>query len=427
MYGIIGIILLLYWRTWKYYKLIDDPVPREGYLVELPRQVPYSFYDERKPILWTATNIITFIGVCSYIYLVWGWKASLLYAVFPLNICGVAWGRTGNYYMTTSLFVVMTHYFLTHGMAFVSVATMYLALYSTVNSIFYPLLALLIPNGFFLLVPLALFLTNPKLRNYMKLRKEKHKELGIKSGFEVHNLANVPKILAYYIFLSFFPSRLGMFHSWGKTKEYFTKSMFWICLVVCLSFFVLGWVIDPFMILWWFMAMGIFCHIQGHYGQFVAERYTVVANVAFCVIVAKVLPYEVILVYASLLFYRSHVYIPSWRHNINLFSQGVTAFPECTENYNNYGLYLLERGRWQEALSPFLLALKYTTGNKYGLHKNVARCYYSIKHYDKAYAHIIEAIKTCPEKEKGELRILSFEINDKVRRGKRLLKQLNEL
>lgn len=114
-YLYIPIILLLYLKTWRYNKNVDDPVPREGYLYELPRKVPYQWYDKRRPLSWVITNLAIYISVCSYIHITWNWQVAVLYACSPLNVWQVAWGRTGSYYSACSLLILATHYWLVNG------------------------------------------------------------------------------------------------------------------------------------------------------------------------------------------------------------------------------------------------------------------------------------------------------------------------
>jgi len=93
--------------------MIDDPVPRDKVYLWGSQKVMHSYYEQKRPITWTITNILTFMGATGYVHLLWGWKAAVVYSLFPLNVCGVAWGRTGNYYMTCVLFCLATLYWIT--------------------------------------------------------------------------------------------------------------------------------------------------------------------------------------------------------------------------------------------------------------------------------------------------------------------------
>ena len=105
------IILFLYYRTYKYEYLIDDPVPRDKVYLWGAQRVRSDWYERTRPLAGTIINILVFMGCTGYIHLMWGFKAALIYSVFPLNVCGVAW-RTGNYYQTCVLFCLATLYWM---------------------------------------------------------------------------------------------------------------------------------------------------------------------------------------------------------------------------------------------------------------------------------------------------------------------------
>src|SRR3990167_4972039 len=122
---ILILILILYLRTYNYNYLIDDFVKRDGYLVVVPnylehqdkdgndqsKKPPIEFFAKKRPIIATVINISVFMASCGYIYLLFGWKTALLYAVCPLNVMSVAW-ITGNYYQTTVMFCLAAEYFM---------------------------------------------------------------------------------------------------------------------------------------------------------------------------------------------------------------------------------------------------------------------------------------------------------------------------
>lgn len=383
-YLYIPIILFLYYRTWRYNYLIDDPVPRDGYLYQLSKKVPYVWYDRRRPMLATVTNIGVFMAVCGYIHLLFGWKAALLYAVFPLNVSGVAW-VTGNYYISTALLVLASWFWLKVGGVGIVLAGLFYgaALNSTLLSVPFMVPALFFPYGWTMAVPLAAFLGGKRLRTGLRLRKADHDGMGIASGFRWTNFYHVPRVLAYYIYLSLWPNKMGFFHSFGKKKEQQTWKFWWASVAVVISFATATAMIDWKMALFWFAFIGLFSQFI-ILGQFVTERYTVIANVFFCALMAKVLPYELFLIIAVLYFCRSLSYIPAWKDNERLFGYSSTQFPESAENWVNFGSYYIERGDHFTAIKPLLLAERLTEGNKYGIYVDLANCYASGGFFQKA-------------------------------------------
>lgn len=427
------LILILYARTYKYHCLIDDPVPPSGYLYELPRKVNPDFYDQRKPLLWTIKNIVVFMGVCSLIYAIFGIKPAILYAIYPINVSGVAWGRTGSYYMTTVLFVLMAHYGLASlsGIHFIGaelpfLATLILiliiyvfALNSTVLSLSYAFIAPLFNIwGLALFFPLVMFFRGKRWRTGSQKRKERHEEIGMETKFQFKKLWNIPRVFSYYIYISSGLSPLGFFHSFGRSPTYYKRWFLWFSVLVCGVFIYWGWNIDPWLTLWWLLSMGIFTNFVT-LGQFVSERYTFLANVALCVMVAKVLPHDLYLILATIWFCRSYDYTKSYKHNSDLFSQSISSFPKSPENYTNYSSYLLERNppRYLDAIKPLRIAIQLAHGNKWMLHSSLGKCYYHMNDPVKSLEHIREAMRTCNDlKAKNDLRDIAFKVNEDCRK-----------
>lgn len=415
------VIVILYWRVYGYRKLIDDAVPRDGYLYEGPRRVDPGFYQEGRGLVAFLTNLGVFMGVCGYIDHMWGWRAALLYAVYPMNVVGVAW-VTGNYYMSTVLLVLASHYFLQTHIWFMSLMFYAAALNSTTNALSYVFIAPMygLP-GVSLLWPFLAFLNGRRMTSGLALRKERHKNLHVESKFSWRNLVNVPKVLAYYIYISIFPMRLGFFHSWGKSREYFTAVNMFFCCLLCLEFLWVGMRVDIRMVVWWFMSMGIFCHIQGHYGQFIAERYMVLANVAWCVMLAKAVTNPVIFaVIATLYFCKSFSYIPVWRNNETLFAYSMEAQPDSPENFNNLGNYYMDMGRISDAVRPLQVAEVLSKGDKHRIYASLMRCYYSARQYGKALLYAGKALaENCPDDRYDEIQKARNDILDKIKTIKR--------
>jgi len=336
----------------------------------------------------TVTNIGVYTAVCGYIHLLFGWKAALLFAVFPLNVSGVAW-VTGNYYMSTVLLVLAAWHWLSQGVPLAAAAFYGAALNSTLLSLPFIVPALFFPYGWLCSIPLAAFLFGKRLRTGLKLRKADHDGMGLASGFAWKNFYHVPRVLAYYIYLSLWPVRLGFFHSFGKKAEQQTWKFWWASVAVVVSFGVLAasviqaGMVDWKMALCWFAFIGLFSQFI-ILGQFVTERYTMAANVFFCVLMTAILPYELFLVLAVLYFCRSLSYIPAWKDNERLFGYSASQFPDCAENWVNFASYYIERGDHFTAIKPLLLAERLAQGNKYGIYVDLANCYASGGFFEKA-------------------------------------------
>ena len=443
-YIYIPLILIIYFRTWRYNKLIDDPVPRNGYLYEGPRKVHPSFYDQRRGWIAMITNVGVFMASCGYIHLIWGWKAALLFALMPTNVGSVSW-NTGNYYQSTVLLLLSSTHFLqmplesTHlsvvAFSVLMASVMYAAaLNSTVNALAYIFIAPFIsPYGWFMVIPLMFFLKGKRFTQGMRLRKERHKNLHIHPKFECKNLVNVPKILAFYIYMHLWPSRLSFFYSWGKGRNYFSAINMFFCSLLCLEWWWFGLQVDPLMIWWYFASLIIFCKINGNMGQFVTvERYSVLANVAFAVILSKILVNPILFtIICSLYFSKSYIHTRRYRTNETLFAYAMHSQPNCPENFNNLGNYYMDKGQLSNAVRPLQVAEILTDGDKFRIYASLMQCYKTTRNYGKALEYANKALgSNCPEDRHDEIlgfrndlynKILTIKKHNKLLRKKGII------
>ena len=148
LYIIILIIIALYWRTCTAYFLIDDYTPRHQYPEPEKEAKDPKFYMTR-PKWWVHPFIISMHMVnTSVIYLLWGWKVALLFAVHPMSMWGVAW-ITGSWYSTTTYFLLISYYFLHSFPAWgwaPSIFLYWVAMHSTFDAIPYPFILILSGN-----------------------------------------------------------------------------------------------------------------------------------------------------------------------------------------------------------------------------------------------------------------------------------------
>ena len=427
------LILFLYLKTRKYRWVIDDHILRKDYYwVCPPPKAPRGFDDTVRSPMATFTNIGTFILVCLLIDHLFGWKPALLYAVMPTNVGGVAWGRTGNYYMTTVFFVLAAYFFFITGTLWGLVLACILyftALHSTVSALPFPVLCTFINP--ILSVPLyvvgLLFVVGKRFKHGIKIRKDYHKSLGFPScELKWSNFIVATKVVGYYIALStgFLP--LGFFHDFGKqeTSRKPTR-LFFLSISTIILVALWGYTASPLGIVWFFLFIGIFCQFMAGLGQFVTERYTHIANIGVCILLANSLTYEAFIVIASVWFMITFKYIPAWRSNESLFLQGMVSFPKCPDNYSNLGSYYMDRGMHFKAIQPLSLAIMNTTGYKFNLFVNISSCFASCGYYEKALHWSREAFKMCEKDKIDDLRKQIFRLEArvrKVRENEKLLK-----
>lgn len=412
----LAVVLTLYVKTYKYNILLDDEVPRSGYLNVLTtdpgvRPLP-GYYDHRRPWLATFTNVGTHILCVWLMYLNFGFWPALLFAVCPTNVCGVAW-TTGNYYMFTVFYVLVTFYFANHGGWFGNIGAFvffWVSLETSVSSIPYPFFALVTQFGLAsgsLFVPLVLFLTGKRFTNGLKKRKDLHEDHRLESGkIYLKKFCVVPKTMAYYICLSLFPNRLGFFHDSIRVLDHKTvDKYFWLSTTVVVLFTTWGIGVDWQMTLFWLLFMGLFSQYIT-FGMFIAERYMFLPNVAFCVLLAKFLPPSWLICVASLWAYRTFVYTRSYRDNETLFRDSCRAFPETAENYNNLAAIYMERHQPELALAPLLAGLKLDKTPTFNAIFNAAMCFEGIGRFQDALIYTNRALGCCPLSEKNNVELM---------------------
>lgn len=447
MIYLIFIFLLLSVRTWKYKYLIDDQVSADqyGFTISDSKFDP-AFYKKRRPIKATVKSLIIYISIIGYIYYYFGWFPALFFTVFPLNVFSYAW-ITGSYYSTTLLLLLGSHYFLTDPslnallLAYnaptivyylkigVSLALWGGALNSTVSSIPYLIIALFYPYGWTFIIPFLFFLFGKRMQTGIRLRKEVHANQNIKAGFKIRNLLNIPKTLACYLYTSCFPSRMGLFWWWGKGKDFGKPKTLIVCGIVVLLFFNIFLWVDWRMCLGWFLFMGLYSQWTT-LGQFTTERYTIIPNLFFCVIVSKILSYapeSLSYILATLYFYRSHLYVKAFENNGTWMTENARMQDKAPEPYNNLANLLLDDGQHFKAITPLLMALKYCEGGQtYNLHANLSVCYAKSGMYEKALYYTMLAIND-PNghvKQKDTLIRQKEDLELKLRRIQRQQKEL---
>lgn len=164
------------------------------------------------------------------------------------------------------------------------------------------------------------------------------------------------------------------------------------------------------------------------YGQFIAERYTYVPNVAFCILLTSFITSPIIYtIIVTLYFYRSLTYVPAYKSNQNLFSYGISQFPRCPENYNNLGSFFIERGDHYSAIKPMLLAERLTVGNKFGIYVQLANIYSKCRQYQEGFKWTTKALDIAPLNEIAPLMEQRNELERRLYRVQKYNKELVEM
>ena len=398
-------VFVLYLRTWtgknRHYYIIDDNVRRWDYLYVVPETSPPPTFYSSKPHPWRHFFLVLIHCLNVFVInLLFGWQVALLFAFHPLSVNGTAW-ITGGYYAVTAFLSLTGFFFLTNFPnlfgAIISSLFFTAALGSTITCIGMPLFIWFFnPWGLVWFWPLATYVFGKRFTAGFAIRNA-----GKKDNITWRKPAVMTKVIAYYIKLALFPSKLGFFRSFGfyygkhtdakKEMDSYNKD-FLVALATVGCFTYIGWQFSPLGTLWFLFNIAPFSQFK-LLGQFVAERYLYLPNIGICLILASMLGAYPILftVLATLYIYRSHLYIPSFQCIENLYKNGIKNFPECISNYCNLGERMLHTGETLRSYRLLFKALE-MDGDSFLAHTNLAAYWIGVKNFDKAIYHTKNAL-----------------------------------
>lgn len=395
------LVFVLYARVLNYHFMIDDIVRRWGYLYDVPNVSPaYSFYNSKPskwrhlfPIITHALNVIV-------INALWGWKVALIFAVHPLSVPATAW-ITGGYYSVTAFLTLTAYYFVhTYGLLGGLVGSVFYtaALGSTITCIGIPFLFLFQEHqGLWLFWPLLTYLVGKRFLTGFAIRNS-----GRKDNITWRKLAVMPKVTAYYILIALVPNQLCFFRQFGfeysrnskmKTDVDSFNFEFYLSTALVLAFAVTGWLVSPFAMLWFFVTILPFSQFK-MLGQFIAERYSYLPNVGIAIFLGTLLephPYLFTIV-TTLFLYRSHIYIPAYRHMRDLYLDGIKQYPDCVTNYANLAELYLQSGEPLNAYNTLQKGFQLDP-DCFLLHCNMAAYWIQVNNLDRGLQHSRRAVE----------------------------------
>jgi hypothetical protein len=221
--------------------------------------------------------------------------------------------------------------------------------------------------------------------------------------------------IPYYVWVAFVPYKLGFFHECGENKGWFERKRQIIGAILVVVGVGMMAIVDWKMAIWWFGSVVIFSQVVS-FGQFWSERYTYLANVAWAVVVAKMLAgHDVILaVYCTVLACISWGYVPAYRDNGNLFSHGIRCFPKQKANYINLSMWYFKKKMWRDSIKPLVCALHLADGEKRGIYINLANAYANEGEWETALGYTDLALQQCLPKDREKLLEQRAKINNEI-------------
>lgn len=410
----------LYARTLNYHFMIDDIVRRWGYLYCIPEvSPPYSFYNS-KPSKWRHLfPVITHILNVIVIDQLWGWKTALIFAVHPLSVPATAW-ITGGYYSVTA-FLTLTAYYFIHNYHLIGglLGSLFFtaALGSTITCIGFPFLFLFQePQGLICFWPLLMYLFGKRFITGFGIRNS-----GRKDKITWRKFAVMPKVIAYYVLMALIPNQLCFFRQFGFEYTRNSKMQhevdsfnfeFYLSIVFLVFFAYVGWLISPFAILWFFITIAPFSQFK-MLGQFIAERYSYLPNIGIAILLAKALePFPfAFTVLVTLYLYRSHIYIPAYRHMRDLYLDGIRNYPDCVTNYANLAELYLQSGEPLKAYNMLEQGFKLDP-DCFLLHCNMAAYWIQVNNLQRGLAHSKRAVEVHADQDDMAARVMKKQCED---------------
>jgi hypothetical protein len=402
---IIAIVIALYWRTMDYHYLIDDIVRRWGFLLEIPETSPDpKFFSSPAPKAKHLFLTLTHAVITSLIYFLWGWKAALFFAVYPVCASCTSW-ITGGYYQITTFFTLTSYFFLVNfpGLVGALLGALFFtaALGSTINCVAIPFVFFVLPpmSGLALFWPLAFYLGGRRFQIGFRKR-----DIGKGDPITIRKAVLCPKVLAYYIKNIVYPRRLAFFREYGfdygknpdtkKNLESVNRE-FYEALAIITSFCIFGFIFSPIGLLI-FMA-GLLPFTQWKVlGQFVAERYLYLPSVGWCLMLAGALSNTwmtpAVLAIAGWYAWRTHQHIPSFKNVETLYENGIKQYPNCISNYVNLAERKLHIGQKFEGYKILKQGLEIDP-KSFLCHANMAAYWLSINQPERGKYHTNMAIK----------------------------------
>lgn len=191
------------------------------------------------------------------------------------------------------------------------------------------------------------------LREYVLYRKSEFKKqsMGNATSFNLRKPIVALKTLAYYLWLAFFPIRLGLYHTWGF--HYDKKIELWDWRAICGLIFVVSSILFfpqfPFEVklglVWFVVFLTLFLNwITAQ--QWVTERYLYIPVIGLCLIACYYLQHflPIYFIIFGIFMCRSMVHMPTYNSELNFYLSNTWNFPKSEVAFGNLGVAYVSNG-----------------------------------------------------------------------------------
>ena len=191
------------------------------------------------------------------------------------------------------------------------------------------------------------------LREYVVYRKSEFKKQNMEKStkLSIRKPVIALKTLAYYLYLSVFPNRLGLYHQWGFHYDKKMELWDWRALVgvafIAISAFAFPQApIEVKVGIIWFLSFLLLFLNWITAQQWVTERYLYIPIVGLCLIASLFLQHLMPLYYIifGLLMCRTLCHLPTYDNELRFYLSNTWNFPKSEVAFGNLGVTFASAG-----------------------------------------------------------------------------------
>jgi tetratricopeptide (TPR) repeat protein len=214
-----------------------------------------------------------------------------------------------------------------------------------------------------------------------------------------------------YVTKMIYPNRLAVFYPYHSLSLLLAIACFVILVIVTLAVIYAGRR-RRYLPVGWFWYVGTMVPVIGLVqvgSQSIADRYTYVSLIGLFIIIAwgaselsarwryqKIVLGICSATVLAILLISTRMQVRHWQNSFTLFEHTLAATEDNSITHNHYGAFLLEQGRFDQALAQFNKALRISPGF-HEARKNKGSALLDVGKFDDAIATFNELLRAAPE------------------------------
>ena len=185
------------------------------------------------------------------------------------------------------------------------------------------------------------------LREYVVYRRGEFKKQNMENStsFNIRKPIVALKTIAYYIYMAFWPAKMGLYHEWGF--HYSKKMELWDWRAICGLGFIIASTVACFMapievrlgLVWFTIFLFLFLNwITAQ--QWVTERYLYIPVIGLCLVTSYLLQcYQTLYWFIfGMLLCRTLCHLPTYDNELRFYISNTWNFPKSEVAYGNLGV-----------------------------------------------------------------------------------------